>query len=558
MDHSERPAAAGAPVAATDSAAFEATRQAPRAWVPHLLMLVFGALCACFSLLHASPINFYPDSASYLEQARHLLAGSAPLSTPWGLEKLDTTTELSRLFPPGYALSIVAIGTVVPLTPLTIAVAIELTALIALPLLCFVATRRALGDTRAMLVAALTATSYMALLLGSVVVSDVYCLALAVAAFALLMRGETLGQGIVCGLLVGIAYAVRNASTALLLSIALYCVACYALQPERQVPAKRFMLGTLVGCALPLLPLAVWRFLAFGTLQPYAMPPSTVSLKENIGALVAAYVADICARTFFSGGLRSAVQTPAGHATIVALGLIGALAASVVLVLTWRARWPKLPGAAKRVVLFSTIYALCGSVMLVIARTRWQWGENINDRYTLQYMFFVWTCLAAFTLKAAGERRRSWLSPMAAIIALGLVTHGIWILQILAHYRDPPPSFLPVVAKAERILCGQPPQTLLISNVAWLYRVRCELPVRTSEAIDFPRDATSAVTTQLRPEVERLRREAPERRIVGVFVNLTPMAGSPGLSLGAAERTYLEAQGWSVLDDEAGLVALER
>ena len=557
MDHSERSAAAGAGVA-TNSTALEATRRPPRAWVPHLLMLVLGVLCACFSLLHASPINFYPDSASYLEQARHLLAGSAPLSTPWGLDRLETTTELSRLFPPGYALSIAAVATLIPLKAFTAAVAIELTALIALPLLCFVATRQALGDGRAMLVAALTATSFMALLLGSAVVSDVYCLALAVAAFALLMRGQTLGQGILCGVLVGIAYAVRNASTALLISIALYFVACYTLQPDRQLPAKRFMAGTLVGCALLLLPLIVWRFLAFGTLQPYAMPPSTVSLKENIGALVAAYVTDIGARTFFSGGLRSAVQTPAGHATIVALGLIGALAAVVVLILTWRARWPKLPGAAKRVVLFSAIYAICGSVMLVIARTRWQWGENINDRYTLQYMFFVWTCLAAFTLKPASDRRKSWFSPMAAIIALGLVAHGIWLLQILAHYRDPPPSFLPVVAKAEKILCSQPPQTLLISNVAWLYRVRCELPVRTSEAIDFPRDATSAVTTQLRPEVERLHREAPERRIVGVFVNLTPMAASPGLPLGAADRTYLEARGWSVLEDEAALVALER
>jgi hypothetical protein len=558
MDHSERPAAAGTAVAATGSAAFEATRQWPRAWVPHLLMLVLGVLCACLSLLHASPINFYPDSASYLEQARHLLAGSAPQNTPWGLEKLDTTTELSRLFPPGYAISIAAVATVFPLKLLTSAVAIELTALIALPLLCFVATRQALGDTRAMLVAALTATSYMALLLGSAVVSDVYCLVLAVAAFALLMRGETLGQGILCGLLAGIAYTVRNASTALLISIALYCVACYALQPERQVPAKRFMVGTLVGCALPLLPLILWRFLAFGTLQPYAMPPSTVSLKENIGALVAAYVADIGARTFFSGGLRSAVQTPAGHATIVALGLIGALAVSVVLVLTWRARWPKLPGAAKRAVLFCAIYAVCGSTMIVIALTRWQWYENIKDRLTMQYMFFVWTCLAAFTLKATGERRRSWLAPMAWIIALGLVTHGIWILQILAHYRDPPPSFLPVVAKAERILCSQPPQTLLISNVAWLYRVRCELPVRTSFAIDFTRDSTSAVTMQLRPDVELLRRDAAKRRIVGVFVNLTPTVESAGVSLGAADRTYLETQGWSVLDDEAGLVALER
>jgi hypothetical protein len=196
--------------------------------------------------------------------------------------------------------------------------------------------------------------------------------------------------------------------------------------------------------------------------------------------------------------------------------------------------------------------------MLVIARTRWQWGENINDRYTLQYMFFVWTCLAAFTLKASGERQRSWLSPAAAIIALGLIAHSIWMLQILAHYRDPPPPFLPLVAKAERILCSQPPQTLLISNVAYLFRVRCELPVRTSQAIDFPRNSTEAVTTQLRPDVEQLRRDAPKRRIVGVFVNLAPTVESAGVSLGAADRTYLEAQGWSVLDDEAGLIALQR
>jgi hypothetical protein len=542
MDHGERPA----------------TRRWGRTWVPHLLMLALGVIFACFSLLHASPINFYPDSASYLEQARYLLAGSGPLSTPWGLDKLDTSTELSRLFPPGYAISIAAVATVFRLKPLTSGVAIELMALTALPLLCFVATRRALGDTRAILVGALTATSYMALLLGSAVVSDVYCLALAVAAFALLMRGETLGQGIACGLLLGIAYAVRNASTALLISMALYFVACYVLLPERQLPAKRFMVGTLVGCALLLLPLILWRYLAFGTLQPYAMPPSTVSLKENIGALVAAYVADICAHTFFSDGLRGVVQTPAGHAMIVALGLIGALVGGVVLVLTWRARWPKLPGAAKRAVLFCTIYVVCGSAMLVIARTRWQWGQNIDDRFTLQYMFFVWTCLAAYTLKAADERRRSWLSPMTLVIALSLVTHGIWIVQILVHYRDPPPSFLPQVAKAEAILCSQPPQTLLVSNVAWLYRVRCELPVRTSEAIDFPRHSTSVATMQLRPDVELLGRDISNRRIVAVFVSLTPAVKSAGVSLDAADRTYLETQGWSILDNEVGLVALER
>jgi hypothetical protein len=542
MDHSQRPA----------------TRQWTRTWAPHLLMLVLGVICACFSLLQASPINFYPDSASYLEQARYLLAGSAPLSTPWGLDKLDTTTELSRLFPPGYAISVAAVATVFRLKPLTGGVAIELVALTALPLLCFVATRRALGDTRAMLVAALTATSYMALLLGSAAVTDVYCLALAVAAFALLMRGETFGQGLACGLLLGIAYAVRNASTALLISMALYCIACYVLQPGGQVPAKRFMIGTLVGCALLLLPLILWRYLAFGTLQPYAMPPSTVSLKENIGALVAAYVADICARTFFSDGLRGIVQTPAGHATIVALGLISALVGGVALVVTSRARWPKLSGAAKRAVLFCVIYVVCGSAMLVIARTRWQWGENINDRYTLQYMFFVWTCLAAYTLKTSNERRTSWLSPMVWVIALGLVTHGIWILQILVHYRDPPPSFLPQVAKAEAILCSQPPQTLLVSNIAWFYRVRCELPVRTSEAIDFPRNSNLVATMQLRPDVERLRRDISNRRIVAVFVNFTRTARPAGPSLDAADLAYLAAQGWSILDNESGFVALER
>jgi hypothetical protein len=553
MDHSERPAAAcDAAVAATGSAAI---RQ--RTWVPNLLMLVLGVACACVSLLRESPINFYPDSASYLEQARHLLAGSGPLSTPWGLDKLDTTSELSRLFPPGYAISIAGVASLFHLKPLSGGVAIELIALTALPLLCFVATRSALGDARAMLVGVLTATSYMALLLGSAVASDVYCLTLAIAAFALLMRGKTVGQGVACGLLIGAAYAVRNASTALLVSIAIYCVACYVLQP-REAPAKRFIIGTFLGCALPLLSLLLWRYLAFGALQPYAMAPSTVSLKENVGALVAAYVADICARAFFSEGLRGAVQTPAGHSMIVALGLIGALLGGLTLVMIWRARWPKLPGAAKRAVLFCAIYAACGSAMLVIARTRWQWGENINDRYTLQYMFFVWTCLVAFTLRAAGERGKVWLSPIVWIIALGLIAHAIAVAQILLHHRDPPPGFLAQVAKGEAILCRQPRDTLLISNVAWLYRVRCELPVRTSEAVEFPRNSATAATMQLRPDVELLRNEVSNRHIVGVFVNLTPVAGSSGASLGAEDQTYLETQGWSILDNEAGLVALKR
>jgi hypothetical protein len=95
--------------------------------------------------------------------------------------------------------------------------------------------------------------------------------------------------------------------------------------------------------------------------------------------------------------------------------------------------------------------------MLVIARSRWQWGERISERHTFQYIF-LWLVLASLTLPAK-ERWKRW-GGMVFVTALvaGICAHGYSVYRVTAQLigveREAP--FAGLMTIGGPYLCSQP------------------------------------------------------------------------------------------------------
>ncbi|MBS0396356.1 MAG: glycosyltransferase family 39 protein, partial [Proteobacteria bacterium] len=409
------------------------------------------------------------DSASYVDMAASLLADGRPRVTPWDVEPVDRDAVPQPLFPPGYPALIAALTPlagdvrVAALWPGRIAAAL-------LPLLIVGLFRGALPDRWLAGVAALALASQGVRDWHFLAYSDVPALALAALALGALARGlGLLGPAVrpagwlaLAGLAAGLAYTVRNAALAVLAVSAMLLV----LARLRGLGPSRAALWWLLGAAAPLALLARYNLATFGVLQPYAMPASTRGWAANAGDYATAQLDDLgVPDTLLAGGPAAAVVV------LVALGAL--LGAGL-----WRAR---ATPQRQALLLLVAGYAAAGALLLVAARSRYEWGNRIDGRNVLQYTF-AWALALALAVDALGSprlRRGAAVVGIAALVSVGLATARD-LVAARAYHEE---AWL-TLARDEAVMDAArrfPPGTLVASNAAVLFRLGVPRPVRELE-----------------------------------------------------------------------------
>jgi hypothetical protein len=453
-------------------------------------LVVIGLCMAATALTQSRGPAFSPDSTVYVEQARNILAGKGPLSTPLAIDTLSSA-EHSPLFPPGFATSMAFISRVTGTPPETAGSLLNLVSLAAVPLLCFLCFRPSLGGVRAAVIGAFTATC--SLDFGASVLTDLYSLALVLSAVALLMNGNGLCRGLLCGTFAALAYFMRNAHVAFIAALALYVAGGLVAGDYRDRSRSLFAVGGASACGLLVGAFSLWRLAVFHSLQPYAMDPSTVSVRQNIRDLILAALSYFQPREFVMVGFGPASTLIIALAALLLFAFLGFCIRE----------WPHLSGATRRALAFCSIYTLLGFDMLVAASSKWDWGEYINARHIIQYGPFIAAMCAATTRPSSSLRSRFLTAAFCTMLIYSVSTrvYGYWetfnndadrtsvmftrrLAEATAALHTPLatvriPAFDFGGTNSTDYVCSNHDQVLLVSNVGFMYDLKCGQRVRT-------------------------------------------------------------------------------
>jgi hypothetical protein len=344
--------------------------------------------------------------------------------------------------------------------------------------------RGAVSDSALAWVAALTVLTPGVREWHFIAYSDVPALWLAVCALGCLARGVAwIGaashwRGVwlfLAGALAGVSYSVRNAGLAVLLASALVLV--YAAWRDRRV--RWDSAWWLLGAVPWVVALWLYNLRTFGHLQPYVMPPSTRGWAANVGDYGLSQLADL--------GIPARCLSPAVAVIILVIGW------GLLFYRGWQLKAkPKRQGL---LVLLAT-FILAGAAMLVMSRSRYEWGSVIDARYTLQY---AWAVALAIALSVADIRRPifQWMCRALAALALALL---LWsAVQDVMHWRAWGAQTWLLLSKDATVreaVQAIPPGTLLTSNAAAFFRLEANRAVREIEVgghdVDFAESLAQA------------------------------------------------------------------
>jgi hypothetical protein len=284
--------------------------------------------------------------------------------------------------------------------------------------------RKFLGERVAILCGLLVLASPGVVHVGPRAMSDATFLMTTLFAFGLLVRSvqsrapERLS--LMSGLLAGVAYACRNAGTAVLVA----CLATLATAAMTGVLSPRGALRRALmwsgGALLVVAPLWGWNISVFGRPQPYTMPPSELGLLVNARSFLASLLMDVTSARF-------AAAVAWDYRQLLILIPVVVLGFAV----GWKYRWRGWGPEARFTGVLLVLYLASGSCMVVVARTIYRWGEPITERFVIQYS---WTVLAlVFALVGAGELRRgsrAWVTTVVLSAAL-LLSRGTYLAHLV-------------------------------------------------------------------------------------------------------------------------------
>jgi hypothetical protein len=438
------------------------------------------------------------DSASYIEMATTLRADGHPRVTPWDAEPGVPDAIPQRLFPPGFAVLVAAFVPLAgdargaALAPPRIAAAL-------LPLL-FVLAWRGTAPAPLLLAAALWVLAspgvrgwqYMAY-------SDVPALALALLALGLVAQGLAAAAAgrstrpalwLAAGFVAGLGYTVRNSGIAVL-AAALGALGYGWLRGDVRRTA---VLAWALGALPPLAALAGYNIATFGRLQPYTMPASERAWPLNVGDFARAQLADL--------GVPFAERAPPAVA-VVAIALVFA-----VLLAAWLRCRADRPTHLRLTLLGG--YALGGALLLVVSRSRYEWGNLIDERNVLQYTFAL-----ALALVVAGgvllAPRAQAACRGAALALLCLLLAGVVREAVALHGR--PAELWRSLAASRAVrdaVADLPPDRMIGSNFSVLFRIETGRAVRQVDVSGSDADLAGSLAA--------FRRHAGGRRAVFVLV----------------------------------------
>jgi hypothetical protein len=299
--------------------------------------------------------------------------------------------------------------------------------------------------------------------------SDVTALAVSVLALGALARGlklvgETPRPLLWCalaGVAAGCAYVIRNAGIAVLaITVVMLAESFWRRRAWREV----LVVG--VGAVGPLAALWTYNLRTFGELQPYTMPPSSRAWFLN--------VLDWARASFTDAGVpwQLAERLPRFVAPLV-LG--------VVLVCLVVAFW-RLRVDPRRRALFMLLagYATGGALLLILSRSRFEWGNNIDERNTLQY---TWALAFALVMAVPVLFRPATVHVLRRLGLVFLAMMGCMSVYDAWSVGTAPVEWWQKLAADPHVIqaAQRPKEVYLASNHAVLFRIGSGAHVRNVE-----------------------------------------------------------------------------
>jgi Dolichyl-phosphate-mannose-protein mannosyltransferase len=214
---------------------------------------------------------FFPygiDSASYIEQARSFMVRGVFEITPYGTAETGVSIP-ETLFPPGYSL-IIALGSTLLQIPAEVAAPfLSLAALALLPVVMIFCFQRIIGLETALWIGILVALTPAAVRHGYIAFTDTLSLLWVIFSIhLLLMANNKSSSWILLGVLTGYSYLIRNANLALIISMPLFFLWTWIIEPENRKDIFKNTLFWSLGSSLIIVPWLIRNFLVFGKFRP--------------------------------------------------------------------------------------------------------------------------------------------------------------------------------------------------------------------------------------------------------------------------------------------------
>ncbi len=456
---------------------------APASRALHLAVFLFAILfVSSFDGMWSGKRYAYAaDSASYIEMADSLYQQGHPRVTPWDYAEGSADQIPQRLFPPGYPLLVAAFIPVTgsartaALLPGRLAAILMPVVLLALFAGALNARVLALLSMYVLLTPGVRGWQYLAY-------SDVSALLVSVLALGALARGLGLLASTrrpllwccLAGLAAGCAYGIRNAGIAVLA-----ITAVMLMESLWRRWAWREALAVSAGIVPPLGALLLYNLRTFGQLQPYAMPPSQRAWFLN--------VVDWARASFTDAGVPWQVAEPLPH-------WIAPCVLAVALLVIATGFW-KLHGDPRRRALLLLLggYAAGGALLLIASRSRYEWGNTIDERNTLQY---TWALAFALTLSVPIVFGAQWVARFGrAALAFMLLMFGMSVYDAWVVGTAPTEWWQELAADTQVINAARAPNIgFQASNQAVLFRIGAGQPVRNVEIGGDDRDLWRALS----------------------------------------------------------------
>jgi hypothetical protein len=495
-----------------------------------------GLIAAAISWFEIA-FPYLPDSDNYIEQARSFMARGVFEATPFSMEQADTVFAPDYKFPPGYPLLIVISSLLFQQPAEVVAPYLSLAALLLLPISIVFSFHRIIGLWPSFWIGVFVAFTPAAIKLGYFAYSDLISLLLVIFSVnRLLMLDNKAGSWFCLGLLTGYSYLIRNANIALLIGIALYLLWHLIVEAENR-KLKIYNIGFwLSGNAVSLVPMFVYNLMIFGKTQPYSMPPSKIGLSENIHDYIFSQLNTLLAVDDLGHLLAD------NTAGIIALICMMAVLLHQIAT-TWQ-QWQKIE---QQTFLISIAYIAIGAAVTVVARTKYEWGVHIVDRYALPYSCFIFVSLTIIFKNATPKINTRHLIP-GLVVALLLVRIG-GIQKLHATLHDGPYSveLQAAMSAADGLknnpdtICKNSNGRFAMSNIDYVYRVVCAVPVRRA----YPSFQHNVFID------ESLKTWADFGAKKGIVVSLFPFGKQrDNLPLKQDDLVKLNALGWQVERNE--------
>jgi hypothetical protein len=432
------------------------------------VIALFAGLCAAAISFYAPFFPYIEDSASYLDQARSVMERGVFEKTPFGIGDRDVVYIPDNNFPPGYPLLIVFSSIILQQPVEVIAPFLSLAALILLPAVIAISFHRVLGLLPTLWIGILVVLTPAAVRHGYVAYSDILSLMLVIYAVnRLLTAGNKLVNWLWLGLLTGFSYLLRNANLGLLLCICLYICWQFIVEPENRKEYIKNGLVWLGANGLMIVPWLIRNFLVFGKIQPYWMPPSTVSLSENIHDYLKAQLDTLLALSDLDALL-------AGTFWGIALLLMLVAVFAHQVITTWQ-RWQKIE---QQTFFIAVVNTAIGAAIVIAARTKYQWGVHIDTRYALPYSCFIFVALVIIFKNTTLKINTRYLG---LGLAITLLIARACELPKFYEYSQRDQTIMGVAKQIKAdpdVICSNLNGRFAVSNWAFIYRILCAAPAR--------------------------------------------------------------------------------